>query len=86
MPVLVAESCERIVGWGALSSFRTAYTLAGTSEDSIYVHHDLLRQGIGSRLPADLIAADSVKKSGPIRAGVTTASALASVCSRLVKP
>jgi hypothetical protein len=38
MPVLVAESGGDVVGWGALGSFRTAYTLAGTLEDSVYVH------------------------------------------------
>ena len=57
MPVLVAESGRDLVGWGALGSFRTAYTLAGTLEDSVYVHHDFLRQGIGSRLLTELIAA-----------------------------
>jgi phosphinothricin acetyltransferase len=55
MPILVAECSRRIVGWGALSTFRTAYTLAGTLEDSVYVHHDFLRQGIGSQLLAELI-------------------------------
>ena len=57
MPVLVAESDGGVVGWGALGSFRTAYTLAGTLEDSVYVQHDFLRQGIGSRLLTELIAA-----------------------------
>ena len=57
MPVLVAESGRDVVGWGALGSFRTAYTLAGTLEDSVYVHHDFFRQGIGSRLLTELIAA-----------------------------
>ena len=57
MPVLVAEYSGRVVGWGALGSFRTAYTLAGTLEDSVYVHHDFFRQGIGSRLLTELIAA-----------------------------
>ena len=38
MPVLVAESGGDLLGWGALGSFRTAYTLAGTLEDSVYVH------------------------------------------------
>jgi len=55
MPILVAEWSGNVVGWGALSSFRTAYTMAGTLEDSIYVHHDFLRQGIGSRLLTELI-------------------------------
>lgn len=55
MPVLVAERGGCIVGWGAFSSFRTAYTLFGTLEDSVYVRHDLLRQGIGSQLLMALI-------------------------------
>ncbi len=57
MPVLVAESSGRVVGWGALGTFRPAYTAAGTLEDSIYVHHDFHRRKIGSRLLEALIAA-----------------------------
>lgn len=57
MPVLVAEFGGCIIGWGALGTFRTAYTLAGTLEDSIYVHHDFLRQGIGNRILTELVAA-----------------------------
>ena len=62
MPILVAECSGRIVGWGALSSFRTAYTLAGTLEDAIYVHHDFHRQGVGSRLLTELI--DAARRKG----------------------
>ena len=57
MPVLVAESNGRIIGWAALGSFRAAYTAAGTLEDSIYVHHHFHRRKIGSRLLAALIEA-----------------------------
>ena len=57
MPVLVAESGGHVIGWGALGSFRTAYTLAGTLEDSVYVHHDFHRRGVGSRLLSELIGA-----------------------------
>jgi len=57
MPVLVAESRGRIIGWGSLGTFRAAYTAAGVLEDSIYVHRDFHRQGIGSRLLAALIEA-----------------------------
>ena len=62
MPVLVVECGGQIIGWGALSSFRTAYTIAGTLEDSIYVHQDFLRQGIGSRLLTELI--DAARRKG----------------------
>lgn len=62
MPVIVAERDMRVVGWGALSSFRAAYTEVGTLEDSVYVHHDFHRQGIGSRLLAKLI--ESARRNG----------------------
>jgi len=62
MPVLVAESGRGVIGWGALGSFRTAYTLAGTLEDSVYVHHNFHRRGVGSRLLAELIA--SARRNG----------------------
>ena len=55
MPVLVAEHGGCVVGWGALGSFRAAYTAAGMLEDSIYVHHDFHRQRIGSQLLQALI-------------------------------
>ena len=71
MPVLVAHYSERPVGWGALSSFRTAYTAAGILEDSIYVHHDFLRQGIGSRLLTELIAAARRKALRSILANIS---------------
>ena len=55
MPILVAELAGRVVGWGSLGSFRTAYTVAGTLEDSVYVHHAFLRRRVGSRLLEALI-------------------------------
>ena len=71
MPILVAECGGRMVGWAALSSFRTAYTLAGTLEDSIYVHHDFHRQGIGNRLLTELIAAARRKGLRSILANIS---------------
>ncbi len=62
MPVLVAEQNGRVVGWAALGSFRDAYTAAGVLEDSLYVHHDFQRQGVGSLLLQALI--DSARRSG----------------------
>ena len=57
MPVVAAECSGRVVGWASLSTFRAAYTAAGTLEDSIYVHHDFLRHGIGTQLLTELIGA-----------------------------
>lgn len=57
MPVIVAVLDGRVVGWGALSSFRAAYTASGTLEDSVYVHHEFHRRGVGRRLLTELIRA-----------------------------
>jgi phosphinothricin acetyltransferase len=62
MPILVAEHGGRVIGWGALGTFRAAYTAAGMLEDSIYVHHDFHRQRIGSQLLQALI--DAARRSG----------------------
>jgi L-amino acid N-acyltransferase len=51
-PIIVAERDGIIVGWGALSRFRAFYR---TVEDSVYVHKDHLREGIGRALLAELL-------------------------------
>lgn len=72
MPVIVAELNGCIVGWGSLSSFREAYTVNGTLEDSIYVHHDYFRQGIGSRLLTELIELAKKKELRSILANISS--------------
>jgi phosphinothricin acetyltransferase len=56
-PVIIAERAGAVVGWGSLSRFheREAYRL--TTENSVYVKHDLQRQRIGSRLLGSHLAA-----------------------------
>ncbi len=54
-PVLVAQQDGRIVGWGALSLFKTACTFYKTAENSVYVHHEFQRQGIGKRILCELV-------------------------------
>jgi len=71
MPILVAKCGGRVVGWASLSAFRTAYTFAGTLENSIYVHPDCHRQGIGSRLLTELIAAARQKGLRSILANIS---------------
>ena len=54
-PIIVAESDSQVIGWGSLSRFhpRSAYRM--TVENSVYVRHDLHRQGFGRVLLDDLI-------------------------------
>jgi len=54
-PVIVAELAGRIAGWGSLSPFHERSAYRHTVENSVYVHHEYQRHGIGSLLLNDLI-------------------------------
>lgn len=54
-PVTVASRDGTVIGWGALNSFRGKQGYRYTVENSVYVHPDHQRQGIGAALLADLI-------------------------------
>src|SRR5580693_8200181 len=51
-PIIVAEAEGEVVGWGSLSAFHARSAYRRTVEDSIYVHHEQQRRGIGSLLLA----------------------------------
>lgn len=55
-PVIVAQIDARVVGWGSLSAYHPRSAYRNTVENSIYVHSDFHRRGIGSALLKDLIA------------------------------
>jgi len=55
-PITVAEQSSRIVGWGSLSRFHARAAYSRSVENSVYVHPDHQRQGIGRALLTDLIA------------------------------
>lgn len=55
-PVTVAELAGRVVGWGSLSAYHARSAYRRTVENSVYVHHQHHRRGIGSLLLSDLIA------------------------------
>lgn len=54
-PVTVAVIDDRIVGWGSLSPFHSRGAYRNTIENSVYIHHEMHRRGIGSAILADLI-------------------------------
>jgi len=55
MPYLVAEMDGVVVGYAYATIYRTRSAYRFTAEDSIYVHHEYARRGIGSALLAALI-------------------------------
>jgi L-amino acid N-acyltransferase len=54
-PVTVAEIDGKVVGWGALSAFHARSAYRNTVENSVYVHHEFHRRGIGAMILKDLI-------------------------------
>src|SRR5271163_2661708 len=54
-PVIVAEADKQVVGWGSLSAYHDRSAYRYTVEDSVYIHHQHLRSGIGSLLLQELI-------------------------------
>jgi L-amino acid N-acyltransferase len=54
-PVVVAEVAGEVLGWGSLSPFQARAAYCHTVENSVYVRHDVHRQGIGSALLKNLV-------------------------------
>src|SRR5580693_3266102 len=54
-PVIVAEAGGQVAGWGSLSAYHARSAYRRTVENSVYVHHQHHRRGIGSRLLQELI-------------------------------
>ena len=57
MPYLVAELDGTVVGYAYATIYRSRSAYRFTAEDSIYVHHEQGRSGVGSALLAALIEA-----------------------------
>lgn len=54
-PLIVAVADGRVVGWGSLSAYHARSAYRHTVENSVYVHHEHHRCGIGSLLLEELI-------------------------------
>ena len=54
-PVIVAEAGGQVVGWGSLTAYHARSAYSRTVENSVYVHHQHHRCGIGSLLLQELI-------------------------------
>src|SRR5258708_6948614 len=54
-PVIVAVAGGQVAGWGSLSAFHARSAYRPPVENSVYVHHQQHRRGIGSLLLQELI-------------------------------
>jgi L-amino acid N-acyltransferase YncA len=46
---------SRLMAWGTVSLFKTACTFHKIVENSVYIHPEFQRQGLGSKLLAELV-------------------------------
>jgi phosphinothricin acetyltransferase len=74
-PVTVAVIEDEVVGWGSLNVFHGREAYARTVDDSIYVHHQHRRQGLGRALLADLIERARALGHWTIIAGISSEQA-----------
>jgi phosphinothricin acetyltransferase len=58
--VIVAEADDEVVGFGALSPWRSKPAYSTSVEDSVYVHRDHQGRGIGKVLLAELVRVATV--------------------------
>jgi phosphinothricin acetyltransferase len=56
-PVTVMELAGEVVAWGSLNVFRARSAYRFSTENSVYVRHDLIGAGLGRMILADQIAA-----------------------------
>ncbi len=61
-PVIVAEINGTVIGWGSLAPFRQRAAYRHSVEESVYIHHDYHRRGIGRTILLELI--ELAKKHG----------------------
>src|SRR5829696_977446 len=69
-PVTVGVENGAVVGWGSLSRFHARAAYARSVENSVYVHHEHHRKGIGRALLGNLIARASALGHHTIIAGI----------------
>ncbi len=54
-PATVAETDGQVIGWAALSPWKSRCGYAWAAEASVYIHHEHHRRGLGKALLLDLI-------------------------------
>jgi len=69
-PIIVAMAEGQVIGWGSLSAYHPRSAYRRTVENSVYVHHQQHRKGIGSLLLKELITRARVLEHRAIIAGI----------------
>jgi L-amino acid N-acyltransferase YncA len=69
-PIFVAELDGRVVGWASISPFRAREGYKSTVENSVYIHHEFHRRGLGGILLERLIVAATELGYHTIIAGI----------------
>lgn len=69
-PVIVAVMGNEVIGWGSLSAFHARSAYRHTVENSIYVHAQWQRRGIGTLLLRELIQRAAQSGHRAIIAGI----------------
>ena len=54
-PAIVAVDGGRVVGFGSLSPYRSRPAYSTSVEDSVYVHHDARKMGVGRAVLGELV-------------------------------
>jgi L-amino acid N-acyltransferase YncA len=67
---LVALQNGRVAGWAALSAVSGRCVYAGVAEDTVYVHPDFKRQGIGKLLLQELVRKSEQAGIWTLQAGI----------------
>lgn len=70
-PVTVAESGGEVVGWASLNVFNPREAYARTVENSVYIHPQHHRRGLGRAMLADLIVRARALDHHTIIAGIS---------------
>lgn len=70
LPVLIAESDNKVVGFGSYGIFRPWDGYRYSAEHSIYVAHDVRGHGIGGKLMQSLIAKAKAQQFHTLIAGI----------------
>ncbi|MBP7735574.1 MAG: N-acetyltransferase [Spirochaetes bacterium] len=70
-PIIVAEINNDVIGWASISKFKNREAYKPTVENSIYIRHDKLFNGLGAILLDELIKLSKSNSYHSIIAGIS---------------